>query len=337
MAAAKDVTTVIVTGGTSGIGLQAAMLLLEEGARVIVTGRTAASVAGAVTKLSAVGGGGSVSGQAMDMTSLVAVQRCARRLRDSLGHVDLVLCNAGWQGVASSGVPQRTREGVESTVGINHLAHVLFVRELWPLIEASAERNRSAGLPRVRITVVSSDLHDPDTPTGSAKMLGRRVDAVDPADLGLERQIRDGTFDSTTAYKHAKLLNAMHGLELNTRLADAGIHADANTVDPGFIPTSGLARENGACVTCLMSVCLGCLFSGCCHCLFGQPVRTLRDGARSELFALREGPAGRFFHLDEVRPAAAMAEDGELRARVMDGSVAMLAGLGFMGPPSPLG
>lgn len=78
--------TALVTGGTSGIGLESARLLAAEGARVVISGRDAERGTHAAQNL-----GGSVRFVQADMTDLESV----RRLADEAGAVDILVNNAG--------------------------------------------------------------------------------------------------------------------------------------------------------------------------------------------------------------------------------------------------
>ncbi|MEU9378173.1 SDR family oxidoreductase [Streptomyces sp. NPDC048255] len=82
--------TVLITGGTSGMGLATAHRLLAEGAHVIVTGRTRERVDSAVQQL-----GPNASGVVADAADLGAVDALMETVRDRHGHLDVLFANAG--------------------------------------------------------------------------------------------------------------------------------------------------------------------------------------------------------------------------------------------------
>lgn len=80
----------LVTGGTSGIGLATAQLFIEEGARVVVTGSSTASVAQAREALP-----GLVWGRVADARSDADIKALLQDMRAELGPVDVAFLNAG--------------------------------------------------------------------------------------------------------------------------------------------------------------------------------------------------------------------------------------------------
>ncbi|MFJ7949400.1 SDR family NAD(P)-dependent oxidoreductase [Streptomyces sp. NPDC096354] len=82
--------TVLVTGGTSGMGLATAHRLVAEGAHVIVTGRTRARLDSAVHQL-----GPHASGIVADSADLGAVDTLVESIRDRHGQLDCLFANAG--------------------------------------------------------------------------------------------------------------------------------------------------------------------------------------------------------------------------------------------------
>jgi NAD(P)-dependent dehydrogenase (short-subunit alcohol dehydrogenase family) len=82
--------TVLITGGTSGMGLATAHRLLAEGAHVIITGRTRARVDSAVHQL-----GPNASGSVADTADLDAVDALMETVRDRHGQLDCLFANAG--------------------------------------------------------------------------------------------------------------------------------------------------------------------------------------------------------------------------------------------------
>lgn len=84
----------IVTGGTSGIGFATAQLFLEEGVRVLITGRNADKLDRAREALAAKTGGEVFAVQA-DMTKEDDIKRMVDTAKEKLGGVDILINNAG--------------------------------------------------------------------------------------------------------------------------------------------------------------------------------------------------------------------------------------------------
>jgi NAD(P)-dependent dehydrogenase (short-subunit alcohol dehydrogenase family) len=82
--------TAVITGGTTGIGFSTAKLLVSEGAKVVVTGRTAATVEAAEREL-----GARARAIAADTAKLPDIDRVVDLAKSHLGHVDFLFVNAG--------------------------------------------------------------------------------------------------------------------------------------------------------------------------------------------------------------------------------------------------
>jgi NAD(P)-dependent dehydrogenase (short-subunit alcohol dehydrogenase family) len=86
-----DGKRVVITGGTSGMGLATAKLLTGEGARVLVTGRTKTTLEAAAEEL-----GKNAIVMASDATSLTDIDTLAGKVKSELGALDLLFANAGF-------------------------------------------------------------------------------------------------------------------------------------------------------------------------------------------------------------------------------------------------
>ncbi len=82
--------TAVITGGTTGIGFEAAKLFIAEGARVIVTGRNEQRLAAAVNAL-----GSQAMGVRADASSLAALDELATAVAEHFGQFDILFANAG--------------------------------------------------------------------------------------------------------------------------------------------------------------------------------------------------------------------------------------------------
>ena len=81
-----------VTGGSSGIGLGVAKMLAVQGARVMINGRNAEKLAGAVEEIRALGG--TAEGVAADVRDYEAVAQALAKCRAQWGEIDILLCGA---------------------------------------------------------------------------------------------------------------------------------------------------------------------------------------------------------------------------------------------------
>lgn len=82
--------TVVITGGTTGLGFASAERFLAEGAKVIVTGQNQERLDAAVAKL-----GPGATGVLVDVRNLSQLDELARRVKDEFGAVDVLFANAG--------------------------------------------------------------------------------------------------------------------------------------------------------------------------------------------------------------------------------------------------
>jgi len=198
---------VVVTGATSGIGLEVMRLLAREGHLVFGVGRSAEHCARAREDILASDPGARIEFFAADLMQQDEVLRVAgemtRRLHETCGGalhalVNNAGCVRGWY--------MTTAEGYEQQFALNHLAGFLLTHALLPCLSKAGGR------------VVM---------TGSQSHRGVRVRWNDV-------MLRRG-YNPLTAYKQSKLCNLLFANGLNDRLAASGVRA--YVVDPGLVNT----------------------------------------------------------------------------------------------------
>jgi NAD(P)-dependent dehydrogenase (short-subunit alcohol dehydrogenase family) len=195
--------TVLITGGSGGIGRITAQRLAAAGANVIIVGRDAARGAAAVSHIGATVPGAAVSFIAADLSSQQEIRRLAAEVAGRLSRLDVLINNAG----AMFGRRALSPDGIEMTFAVNHLAYVLLTHLLLPLLHAAAP---------ARIVNVASRAHQ-----------GVRLNFKD-------LQAAKG-YSGWWAYKRSKLANLYFTYELARRLDPA--RATVNALHPGFVRT----------------------------------------------------------------------------------------------------
>jgi NAD(P)-dependent dehydrogenase (short-subunit alcohol dehydrogenase family) len=204
--------SVLVTGGTGGIGMATAAALAALGARVGITGRDQARAAAAAAGIRAATGNPAVDVFTADMSVQAEVRRLAAQVADTYPRLDVLVNNVGgfW---AHRHV---TADGLERTFALNHLASFLLTNLLLDRLTASAP---------ARIVTVSS----------GAQARGR----IDVDDLQGERN-----YSGQRAYSQSKLANVMFTYELARRLEGTGV--TATVLHPGVVRTSFGAEDQAA-------------------------------------------------------------------------------------------
>ena len=202
--------TVLVTGGTGGIGKATALGLARMGAHLAITGRDRGRAEGAAREIGAAGGG-QVDVYVADLSSQAEVRRLAGEVLQRLPRVDVLVNNAGgyWN------TRHVTADGLEHTFALNHLAPFLLTCLLLGRLEQSAP---------ARVVTVSSN----------AQAMGR----IDFGDLQGER-----SYSGARAYNQSKLANVLFTYELARRLP--GTSVTANVLHPGVARTAFGAEDPG--------------------------------------------------------------------------------------------
>lgn len=119
--------TAVITGGTTGIGLATAKLFINEGARVIVTGRTSATIKSAQAEL-----GDNAIVIHSDATSLPDMDTLAEKVKETFGKLDVLFVNAGYgQFIPFESV---TEEVYDEMLNLNAKGPYFIAQKLVPLM-----------------------------------------------------------------------------------------------------------------------------------------------------------------------------------------------------------
>lgn len=129
--------TVVVTGGTSGIGLATADLLLEEGARVAICGRSVERLEEARAELERRHGSGNLIAEPCDVTKAAQVNALASRVARSFGTLDLLVNNAG-EGRLST-FADTTDEAWRAELEQKYFGQINSLRAFIPLLRKSGQ------------------------------------------------------------------------------------------------------------------------------------------------------------------------------------------------------
>lgn len=127
----------LVTGATSGIGLETARALAKAGAHVILAGRSAEKGANSVREIERSGIKGTIAFEKFDMADLSAIAAAANRIAASNDRIDILVNNAG---VMMPPKRKTTADGFELQMGTNHLAHFALTGRLLPLLQRGKAR-----------------------------------------------------------------------------------------------------------------------------------------------------------------------------------------------------
>lgn len=219
----------LLTGGSSGIGLQAAKQLLEAGHRLTVICRDAPCADRLAQTLAPLAG--QLATPIADLADLASLERCADALLTAAEPIDSLVLNAGLQ-YSGASAPRWSAQGFELTVAVNHLAHQVLLQRLLPLLLQGKTP---------RLVVTSSEVHDP---TSAGGKVGQPAGLGDLAGLrqGPGAAMLDGgPFNAEKAYKDSKLCNLLMAREMDRQLRQQGQSLPVLAWSPGLV----IPRSNG--------------------------------------------------------------------------------------------
>lgn len=191
--------TMLLTGCTSGIGLETLRVLTKRGAHVIAAART-------VEKAQAAGDqvGGQTTAVACELSEPASVLECVRQVKAIGRALDAIICNAGIMALPKL----NQKHGYELQFLTNHIGHFILVTSL---VENLADDGR--------VVIVSSDAHNGTYPEG-----------IQFDNLSGERE-----YGPWKSYGQSKLANLLFANQLAKRFEGTG--KIANSLHPGVIHT----------------------------------------------------------------------------------------------------
>lgn len=187
-----DGKTVLITGGSYGIGKETALQMAKRKARVIIASRNEKRAAEAVFDLKSQSGNDMIHFMKLDLSNFDDVRRFARKFVNTEPRLDILVNNAG---VAVDGI---TEDGNDIILATNQLGPFLLTNLLLPLLKKTSESDK------VRIVNVSADLY---------QLGGINFDELN---LGLDKS--SPYKQIVQQYSNTKLMNVYFTTELNKKL-----------------------------------------------------------------------------------------------------------------------
>jgi NAD(P)-dependent dehydrogenase (short-subunit alcohol dehydrogenase family) len=196
----------LVTGSTSGLGIETVRVLAQRGARVFATGRSKDKVVSALGRMPGV-----IVPLECELSDPKSVRSCVQAVKSEGAKLDGIIANAGIMALPKLELVH----GYERQFFTNHIGHFLLVTEL--LSELSEKG---------RVVMLSSSAHN----------------MAPKAGIEFDNLAGQRSYGAWSAYGQSKLANLLFAKHLAKRLANEGRAVTANAVHPGVI-VSGLQRS----------------------------------------------------------------------------------------------
>jgi len=206
VAAGHDLTgkVAVVTGGSSGIGIETVITLARIGAHVVVGARDKDKAEDRLADLK------NVSFIPLDLADPVSVDAFAERFLTEHPSLHFLFNNAG---LFRPPQLQKDKRGFELQLGVNHLGHFQLTGRLWPALKKAGAAQAGGA----RVVILSSTGH---------RHMGLQLD--DP-------NFEQHPYDKMKAYGQSKTANSLFAVELDRIGQPYGVRAFA--VHPGAIQT----------------------------------------------------------------------------------------------------
>ncbi|KAK5172372.1 uncharacterized protein LTR77_004011 [Saxophila tyrrhenica] len=215
-----DGKVILITGGNAGIGAAAVHGLAGHNpARIFLCSRNVSNARPVVDAAVKAHPKAQIDILQLDLASVESVRQCAEAVNEKTDRLDLLLLNAGIAGVASN----KSKEGYEIHIGVNHLGHALLTQLLLPKLLHTT----TLGDSDVRVVVTTSLMAHRSAPSKG---------------IVLSEAFNADAFDSASQrYGHSKLANILFA----RKLAQLYPSITAVSQHPGIVQTDGYAKADG--------------------------------------------------------------------------------------------
>ncbi|XP_061348690.1 short-chain dehydrogenase TIC 32, chloroplastic isoform X1 [Gastrolobium bilobum] len=281
--------TAIVTGASSGLGLETTRVLALRGVHVVMAVRnvdTGMNVKETILKEIPTA---EIDVMELDLSSMASVRKFAEDYKSSGLPLNILINNAGVMATPF----MLTQDNIELQFATNHLGHFLLTNLLLETMKKTVlECNREG-----RIVIVSSEAHR------FAYSEGVRFDKIND----------ESGYNSYFAYGQSKLANILHANELSRRLKEEGVEITVNALHPGSIITNILRYHGYVNVIANM---VGKYF-----------LKNVQQGAATQCYvALHpqvKGISGEYFMDSNKANPTSQAKDSELAKKLWEFSVSL--------------
>jgi len=218
---------ILITGGNSGIGLFAVINLLKKKNNLYVVIKSELRKREFLNKIKKYFDKNYLSKylniiENCDLSNLENIKKIRDYFLSKKIFLDVVVLNAGLQ-YTGSFYPKVSKQGIELTFAVNHLAHFYLVNILKDFVKDKEES---------RIIITSSDVHDPKSSGGN---IGKKAGLNNLVNLRKKVTGQFLNFNADEAYKNSKLCNILFAKELEKKLKISSSKISVITWAPGLV------------------------------------------------------------------------------------------------------
>ena len=219
----KSTGTVLVTGGTTGLGYECALSIAQQCPHYQILIASRSNKDNAAVSINQITDHSNVEYLKLDLSNLAKVRSFAAEYAEKdYPPIKALVLNAGLQ----IHELDYTEDNIESTFAINHVGHALLFYLMSPYLAEEA-----------RIVITASGTHDEAQKTGLPKAIYNSAEELAHPTKETEK------YAGTQRYATSKLCNIMWTYALQRRLErNPDKKWTANAFDPGLMPGTGLAR-----------------------------------------------------------------------------------------------
>ncbi|XWS49963.1 hypothetical protein CRYUN_Cryun12cG0047500 [Craigia yunnanensis] len=281
--------TAIVTGASSGIGVETTRVLALRGVHVVMAVRNVDAGRNAKEAILRAIPGAKIDVMELDLSLMASIRKFAAEYQSSSLPLNLLINNAGVMATPF----MLSHDNIELQFATNHLGHFLLTNLLLENMKNTARKSNREG----RIVNLSSEGHR------FAYREGIRFDKIND----------ESSYQCWFAYGQSKLANILHAKELAKHLKEDGVEITANSLHPGSIMTN-LMRHHG-------------FLNSIGHMVGKYFLKSIPQGAATTCYvALHpqvKGVSGEYFLDSNIGKPTSKANDADLAKRLWDFSLTL--------------